>query len=188
MTSLLIEIFATIFGLIQGILILQNKRSNWIFYILNISMLLVFSIINYLYGDIINNIIYLIMGVSGAILWSRRSEDNKITTCSTKERLLYMFLIFFVTILLGNALSKTNDPLPFMDAFSTTSSFMATLYMVRRKIDTWIIWTINDISYIVEYSLLPETAYCLIVLNTIWTLMAILSYINWNRIIKTYKK
>lgn len=187
MSSLCIEVLATIFGLIQGILILQNKRSNWIFYILNISMLLVFSLINHLYGDVANNIIYLIMGITGAILWSRKSR-NTITNCSIKERILYIFIIFTATIFIGNILSKTSDPLPFMDAFSTTSSFMATLYMIRHKIDSWIIWTVNDISYVIEYSMIPNTAYWLIGLNIIWTIMAILSYINWKHIMNSYKK
>ena len=184
----MIEFLATVFGLIQGILILQNKHSNWIFYILNISMLLIFSAINHLYGDIVNNIIYLIMGFCGAILWSKNSKNNKITKCSIIERIIYIVVILGSTAVIGSILSKTSDPLPFMDAFSTTSSFVATLYMVRHKIDTWIIWTINDISYVFEYALLPETAWWLIGLNMIWTVLAILSYINWNNIMKTYKK
>ena len=31
---MVLEIGATVFGLIQGILVMFNKRSNWIFYIL----------------------------------------------------------------------------------------------------------------------------------------------------------
>lgn len=176
------EILATVFGLTQGILIMQNKRSNWIFYILQIAMLIVFSAVNHLYGDMTNNLIYLGMGIYGAILWGHGSSERPITKCSMQERIGYTLAIILGTIVVGTILRHTNDPLPMLDAFSTTSSFIATWYMVRRKLDAWIIWTINDLIYVIEYSLLPDTAYWLIGLNAIWTVMAVLSYRNWKKI------
>ena len=56
---MIFEIGATAFGLIQGLLVMLNKRSNWLFYILQMIFLIVFSTIYHLYGDITNNIIYL---------------------------------------------------------------------------------------------------------------------------------
>lgn len=182
------EILATVFGLIQGILIMQNKRSNWIFYILQIAMLIVFSAVNHLYGDVTNNLIYLGMGIYGAMLWGRGNAERPITKCSRLERIGYTAAITLGTLVIGIVLRQTNDPLPWLDAFSTTSSFIATWYMVRRKLDAWIIWTINDLVYVVEYSLLPDTAYWLIGLNAIWTVMAILSYKNWKQIMNGAKK
>jgi len=41
-----------------------NKRSNWIFYILQMIFLIIFSTLNHLYGDIANNSIYLVMQYS----------------------------------------------------------------------------------------------------------------------------
>lgn len=178
------EILATVFGLIQGVLIMQNRRSNWIFYILQISMLICFSAINHLYGDVTNNLIYLGFGICGAILWGREKNARPITRCSTLGRIGYTMAIIVATLTVGAILRTTDDPLPLLDAFSTTSSFVATWYMVRRKLDAWIIWTINDIVYVVEYSLLPDTAYWLIGLNAIWTIMAILSYKNWKQIMQ----
>jgi len=177
------EILATIFGLIQGILIMQNKRSNWIFYILQIVMLIAFSTINHLYGDITNNLIYLGMGIYGALLWGSGKNTRPVTRCSIPERIGYTVTIIIGTILVGIILRHTDDPLPMLDAFSTTSGFVATWYMVRRKLDAWIIWTINDLVYVVEYIMLPDTAYYLVLLNAVWTVMAILSYKNWRKII-----
>lgn len=179
-----IEIIATIFGLIQGILVMLNKRSNWIFYILHITMLFVFSCINNLYGDMTNNIIYLGMGIYGAFLWSNKNKSHKITECTKKEKYKYTAVIAFGTIFIGLLLKHTSDPLPFLDAFSTVSSFVATWYMVKKKLDAWIIWIINDLVYVVEYALLPDIAYWLIGLNLIWTAMAIASYKNWKQIMK----
>ena len=179
----MIEIGATILGLIQGILVMLNKRSNWIFYVFQMLLLIIFSSINKLYGDIVNNSIYLIMGIIGFILWNK-SNNNKITKCNLKERIVYIVIIIIGTIILSIILNNTNDPLPILDSFTTISSLVATYYMVKKKLDTWVIWFINDIFYAIEYFILPDQALYLFGLNIVWTIMAIFSYINWNKLMK----
>lgn len=179
-----IEVGATVLGLIQGVLVMLNKRSNWIFYILQMILLLIFSLMNHLYGDVFNNIIYIVMGIIGLILWNRDQDTNKISRTNTLEKIIYILVICIGTILVSIILRNTSDPLPILDAFTTVSSFVATYYMMKRKIDTWVIWFINDIFYAVEYFILPNQAIYLFVLNIIWAFMAIGSYINWYRIMK----
>ncbi len=181
------EIGATVCGLLQGTLVLFNKRSNWIFYIAQIIFFLIFSFTNKLYGDVLGNSIYLLLGISGWIFWK---DENKfrISICSSKERLVYISVIVAGSVILFLLLNRTQDPLPFIDSVTTASSFVATYYMVKKKLDTWIIWFVNDICYIAQYSLLENQAYYLIGLNSIWTFMAIASFFNWLKIMKGYTK
>jgi len=178
-----LELGATVLGLIQGYLVMINKRSNWIFYIFQMIFLIIFSTINHLYGDIVNNSIYLVMGIVGFILWNKK-DNIKITKTRIKEKIIYIGIILIGTIIVGITLKNTDDPLPILDAFTTVSSLVATYYMVKKKIDTWIIWFINDIFYAVEYFILPNQALYLFALNLIWTIMAIASYYNWNKLMK----
>lgn len=178
-----LELGATVLGLILGYLVMINKRSNWIFYILQMIFLIIFSTINHLYGDIVNNSIYLVMGIVGFILWNKK-DNIKITKTRIKEKIIYIGIILIGTIIVGITLKNTDDPLPILDAFTTVSSLVATYYMVKKKIDTWIIWFINDIFYAVEYFILPNQALYLFALNLIWTIMAIASYYNWNKLMK----
>ena len=184
---MIIEIIATVLGLIQGVLVMLNKRSNWIFYSLQMMFLILFSIFNHLYGDIINNSIYLIFGIIGFVLWNDKSKLHKITRTTYKEKIIYITIIFLLAVVVGVILNNTNDPLPILDAFTTTSSLVATYYMIKRKIDTWIIWFINDIFYALEYFILPNQAIYLFILNIVWTFMAVASYINWYRLMKEGK-
>ena len=118
-----LEILATVFGLLQGFFILLNKRSNWIFYITQIICLLGFSYANKLYGDVLSNSIYLILGIIGWILW--KNEDKAlIRICSNKERVIYASIIALGSIVLFAMLSKTQDPLPLIDSFTTVSSLI----------------------------------------------------------------
>lgn len=182
-----LELGATILGLIQGVLVMLNKRSNWIFYILEMIFLIIFSSINHLYGDVTNNSIYLIMGIIGFILWNKNNKSSKITSCKVKERIIYVVLISLGTIIVSLILKNTDDPLPILDAFTTVSSLVATYYMMKKKIDTWIIWFVNDIFYAIEYFILPDQALYLFALNIIWTGMAVASYINWKNIMNGEK-
>lgn len=181
------EIGATVCGLLQGTLVLFNKRSNWIFYIAQIIFLLMFSLTNKLYGDVLGNSIYLILGITGWIFWKNENK-SRIRICSPKERLVYISVIVAGAVILFLLLNRTQDPLPFIDSVTTASSFVATYYMVKKKLDTWIIWFVNDICYIAQYSLLEHQAYYLISLNFIWTFMAIASFFNWLKIMKGYTK
>ena len=183
---MLLEVGATILGLIQGYLVMINKRSNWIFYILQMIFLIIFSFINHLYGDVFNNSIYLVMGIVGFILWNKK-DKIKISKAGIKENLIYISIIIIGTIIVGISLKNTDDPLPILDAFTTVSSLVATYYMVKKKIDTWIIWFINDIFYAIEYFILPNQALYLFALNIIWTVMAVLSYYNWKKLMKEGK-
>lgn len=176
-----LEIGATIFGLIQGILIMYNKRCNWIAYVLQMAFLIVFSLLNHLYGDVANNVIYFILGIIGYIMWKK--EDKSVPEfCTLKQRGIYILIILIGTLFIWTALISTDDPLPLLDAFTTTSSFVATYYMITKKIDAWFIWFINDIFYAIEYFILPNQAIYLFWLNIIWAFMAVGSYFNWNRI------
>ena len=177
------EIGATIFGLLQGYLVMLNKRSNWIAYSIQMVFMILFSLAMHLYGDVTNSSIYLILGIIGFIIWNKK-DDKDIKKCTIKERISYWFVIAILTGILFLILSKTNDPLPLLDAFTTVSSFVATYYMMVKKLDTWILWFINDIFYAIEYFILPDQALYLFFLNLIWTVMAVMSYINWSKIMK----
>lgn len=181
---MVIEIISASLGLIQGVLVMLNKRSNWLFYIMQMLFLIIFSSINRLYGDIVNDSIYLVMGVVGFILWGKEEKINKITSAKLKEKIIYILLIAIGTLVLFCVLRKTDDPLPLLDSFTTISSLIATYYMMKKKIDTWIIWFINDIFYAIEYFILPNQAIYLFILNIIWTVLAVLSYINWKKLMK----
>ena len=183
---MIFEIGATIFGLLQGIFVVFNKRIHWIFYIFQMCSLILFSYLNKLYGDMSNSAFYLLVGIVGFILWNPKRGNQAITTCSLREKILYSLLILLGTISLYFLLKQTDDPLPVMDSFTTVSSLVATYYMVRRKIDTWLIWFINDICYVIQYALLPQPAFYLLSLNVIWTLLAVLSYYQWQKIMKEF--
>ena len=174
------EILATACGLTQSVFIMFNKRINWIFYILQMIFMIAFSKMSHLYGNMIISCVYFIIGIISYIIWG--IKKNAINFASTIERINWFIVLVIGTTIGSIILSKTDDPCSIIDSFTTVSSFIATILMIRRKIDAWIVWFINDIAYCIEYLILPNQAFYLFSLNCIWTVMAVISFFNWNNI------
>ncbi len=184
MTNIL-EIVAVICGLIQAYLIMNNKKENWIFYNIQMFSLLLFSFMVNLWGDVIENTIYLIFGVFGTTVWysSTIKAFKTIDELNNRSRVLLIIFIVVLTYLLYLFLLKTNDKLPFLDALTTILGLVATALMVMKKIETWILWFIDDILMAIVYFLIPEQPIYLILLNVIWIIFAVASYIKWKKFI-----
>ena len=174
------EIAAVLLGLAQGVLVMLGKRSNWIFYTLQMAALTAFSILSRLYGDTVSSLFYFCLGIVGFALW-HKDKARPIRTCSPRERCVYIAVIAVGTLLAFLALRQTGDPLPLLDAFTTVSSLAATYYMLTKRLDAWVLWLINDIAYVAEYWLLPDTALYLLLLNLVWTGMAVATLLAWKR-------
>lgn len=184
----MLELFTAICGLIQSILIMLNKKENWIFYMMNIGALTLFSFRVKLYGDVMENSIYILFGLIGLCTWySERiagklfEDGNHIRFCSNKERILYtiMFLIISATAFVW--LVKTDDPSPFLDAITTGMGCTATLMMALKRVEAWYVWLIDDILMAYIYYSLPEHGFWLMLLNIIWVGLAIGSILTWTK-------
>jgi len=175
-----LEWSAVILGLIQGILIMIHNKENWIFYNAMIIVLIVYSLIVKLYGDVFENSIYLFMGIYGLILWNKKSEKPlKVSVLTNKERVFYSGVILLATTVITYLLRITDDPLPLLDAFTTALGIAATWLMAKKKLETWVLWFIDDILMAVVYFTLPNQAFYLMLLNIVWTALAVGSYTTW---------
>ena len=183
----MVEIIVTVLGLIQGVLALLNKRSNWIVYALQMAALVIFSYHARLYGDMVQSAVYLFICLFSFWFW-KSDSGVEVTHISVKSALIVVAATILSTAFCGYFLSRTDDPMPYVDAFTTVTTVIAMLMMSAHKIECWIVWLINDIAYMYQYFNLPDQALYLFSLYCIWTLMAIGSYVNWNRIAAKSKK
>ena len=180
---LVFEICATVAGLTEGTLLMLNRRIGWVFYIIEVIFTLLFSFFSKLYGDVANNVVCLIIGIASLILWNPKIID-KISSCKPKGILCYVSISVFGSLVLYFILKNTGDQLPMLDAITTTTGFVADYLMMTKKIDAWYVWLFNDVVYCFEYLMLPNQAFYFFALNIIWTILAVISLINWGKDIK----
>lgn len=186
----MLEVITVMFGLVQSVLILLNRKENWIFYIANIVTLTLFSFTAKLYGDVLENTIYLGIGMLGTLTWYStaiekkifKGKTNSIRHCNKKELLRYTSYIVIITVVVYVWLIKfTDDPQPLLDALTTGMGFTATLMMALKRVEAWAVWLIDDVLMAVVYFLLPEKALYLMALNILWVGLAIGTWYTWNR-------
>jgi nicotinamide mononucleotide transporter len=159
-----------------------NKKSNWIFYIAQMVLLVIFSTINHLWGDVAMNTLFIAYGVYGMISWNRETDGNGVTILTMAQTLKTVAATLFLLVISYVVLIHTNDPLPVLDSITTAGGLVATFLMVKHKLETWIVWFVVDVLYVVQYWLLPNQALYLMTLNIVWTVMAVISYISWKRL------
>ena len=184
----MLEIFTACCGLIQSILILFKRKENWIFYLLNIVTLTVFSFTAKLYGDVVENLVYVIFGLLGLFTWysiniSKKifGDENKIRYCNFKERIFYCVMFLGISVGMYMFLKFTDDPSPFFFFFTTGMGFTATLMMAFKRVDSWIVWFVDDILMAYVYFTLPDKAIYLMALNIIWVVLALGTFWTWHK-------
>lgn len=178
----MLEITITILGLIQGVLAMLNKRINWLVYAVQMALLVVFSWFAHLYGDTLQNFAYFFVCVIGWFMWKKDSPAEKITVGTSFNRIMWLIIIATLTLAGGFTLSATDDPLPYVDSFTTVTTIAGLLLMMAHRLETWVIWFFNDIAYMYQYFNLPDQAIYLFGLYVIWTIFAVATFINWLRI------
>lgn len=184
----MLEIFSAGCGLIQSLLILFKRKENWIFYLANIISLTAFSFIVHLYGDVLENSIYMIFGLLGLFTWYSENiskkifgKVNEIRYCTVKERILYTLMLVGISIVVYIWLLNTSDPQPFLDAITTGMGFTATLMMSFKRVEAWIIWFIDDILMALIYYLIPDHGFWLMMLNIVWVFLAVGTWYTWHK-------
>lgn len=142
------------------------------------------------YGDMTVNFYYSIMSIFGWYRWksNKRKPDLKITRTSKKEKIigvvLFLFTIgitYFIYVFFDYKLEIPN----YIDIFTSGLFFTAMWYMALKKIENWTLWIIGDCIVV------PLFAYrglgMLSLQYLIFTILAIMAYLEWKKIISQEK-
>jgi nicotinamide mononucleotide transporter len=157
-----IEFFGTILNLACVWLASKNKILNWP---VGIVAVVLFFLLFYeirLYSDMFEQAYFFFTGFWGWYVWSRRkrskdsNRDGKLLVTSGRRLEIALFAATTVlgTIILGGLMARIHLLLPayfpepadypYLDALTTVMSFVATVLMIRRKLECWYLWISVD--------------------------------------------
>ncbi|WP_407405262.1 nicotinamide riboside transporter PnuC [Chryseobacterium sp.] len=198
-----IEIVATVFGILS--VYFSIKKNIWV-YPTGIISTAIYIYITFkfgLFGDCIINVYYTIMSVYGWFLWSKNAEDNihvEVQWATRKERIVALILflvglamvtlVYYYKPYIDNqfSLQETSLGLYHLDWANwldiiTTSIFLVGMWlMAKQRIDNWIFWIIGDI--ICMPMMIFKGLGITSVQYLVFTIMAVLGYVNWKKNIK----
>jgi nicotinamide mononucleotide transporter len=183
----LFEIIGFFAGITGVWLAAKENPWNWPLGIISVGVYAVVFLKSKLYGDMLLQLFYIVIGIYGWYIWLKGAHGlkMKIENCK-KEESLFLFFIsiagFFVAVFL---LKKTDSNVPYLDGLTTVLSITATWMMARKYIEHWLIWIFVDLVYVFLYSY--KSLYLTAVLYFIFTILAVYGFYEWRRIMKLQK-
>ncbi|MFZ1301322.1 MAG: nicotinamide riboside transporter PnuC [Candidatus Microsaccharimonas sp.] len=155
-----LEFVGTIFTLASVILVWRRSIWNWPVSIIGT---ILFGILFYqiqLYADFFEQIYFFLTAFWGWYSWqtyknTKAVEKVDVTINSYKENLAWIGGIVATTVVFSYILSNIHLWLPalfpiaasavVLDSLTTVMSFAATILMIRRRVESWVLWVIVDV-------------------------------------------
>ncbi|MEE9910300.1 MAG: nicotinamide riboside transporter PnuC [Deltaproteobacteria bacterium] len=188
-----IEFIGTVLYLLSVWLIARRNLLTWPVGI--VSVLLYMSLFYQirLYSDALEQIYYLGAGVYGWIYWSQARQGNLIITnvnySKTRSVIIYLIVTAVLSLLLGVIMSHIHEwapkmfkeaaSYPYMDAATTSMSFVAMWLMARRHIESWFYWIVVDLIGIWLYYV--KNVKFISLLYIILLVLAVIGFNNWRK-------
>lgn len=134
-----------------------------------------------LYVDALLQLFYIAIAVFGWYQWHQgkgATENYPISTMSVRAHLLIIVLGLAATAFFGYFFDNYTDAAAtYPDALTTVFSVVATIMVVKKKLENWIYWIVIDIIYIFLYY--SRGGYLFAILFVVFVIIAVYGYINW---------
>lgn len=150
-----------------------------------------------LYADFAMNIYYFAIAIYGYIAWTRNSGRGKGAAESGKSgksarpithvppRVLAGCAAAFATVyglIAWWLITCTDSTVPWLDAFTTAMSIVATWMLAQKYLEQWVAWVFVDAVCVGLYFYKDRPFYA--ILYAIYTVIAILGYRKWRRMMR----
>jgi nicotinamide mononucleotide transporter len=198
---LLLEWVVLVTALTYVIFAAHKHIITWLFALLSTGITFFLDIFASLYIEAGLQVFYFAMAIVGWIEWNRAknrtpkpetldaesitpSPQPFINQWPLKLHVLNILLSGILTVVMAEIfIAFTDQATPYLDAFTTCFSLMATWMVVKRVLENWLYWIVIDAALVVLYL---NSGYSVIALQyAIFTGLAIYGYFSWY---KTYKQ
>ena len=179
-----ISLVSGMLGICSVVLGAQGNIMTFVFGFAQIATYTYLCCVERFYAEIAINIYYFITMIYGVYCWRNRLSNNslQVQTRRLSIKLLAwgMLLIALFSWLTGWLLARfTDDPQPYMDAFTTVPAIAAQLLMVLAYREQWYLWLVVDVLAVVMW--LRAENYCMAAQYVFWCVNCIYGYIQWTR-------
>lgn len=154
---ILLDCIASIFLLLSAITAHQLQNRTWIYAIISCVAYFIIFMNNHLYADAILQAFYIIFSILGFSMWFKNPLHQTEPISKDKEKLKKFYVIYFefafIAIpIIGYLLSKTNDPMPYIDSLLFVFSIIATVMLMMKDKNSWLMWMFIDVVYIFVFA------------------------------------
>jgi nicotinamide mononucleotide transporter len=183
-----IELLGAILGILYIVFSIKQNILTWPTGLLTSLLYIVVFFKSGLYATMGLQVYYVFISIYGWYFWlkGKKTENKSQLPVQTVNKKLWVKIGLF-SILIYAAISfmlikYSDSEVPYLDSLTTSLSIVATWMLAKKYIEQWIIWIFADLvsSGLYIYKNLWPT----VVLFIIFTIMAILGYIEWKKDLK----
>ena len=173
---------AVVCSLLYVILVSYKVLAAWIFAAISSVLYIYLCYSNRLYLESILQIFYFIMAIYGWYMWTSDDDTKDVVVIRWPFRyhLLNILISGLLMLLFGYIFDNySNQANPYLDAFTTIFSLMATFMVAKKVIENWIYCIIIDAFSV--YLFASRGLYMTSALFILYTLIAVFGYFQWKK-------
>lgn len=182
-----LEAASVVFGVLYLLLAIRENIWCWAAGLVGVLLSLVLFWNARLYMDALLQVFYAGMSVYGWYEWrygGGRKEgvlaDLPIRVWPRRVHLAALAGVAVLTAALGAYLrAYTNDPMPFVDSFTTIGALLTTYMVAKKVLENWVYWFVIDAVSAVMYGM--RGLYLYAALFVVYLVMVVIGFKAWSR-------
>lgn len=191
-----LAIFSSLAGIISVVLCAKGKIENYAFGLFQAVTYAYICFQSHIYGEVMYNILMVPMIIIGIISWKKNMEAD-----STEVKARNLTAKGWVIMILGSVaavagysmiLNMLGGNFALVDSASTTLSVIATILMLARYSEQWVMWIVVNIVSVVLWVMAlvqgDSSAVTMLVMWTAYLFNSTYGYINWRKMAKQQSK
>ena len=185
----ILGVIAGISGVISVVLCAKGKIS---FYFIGFVQTITYTFLawrNCFYGEVLENIFYLVTMVWGIFVWKKNStvDDNGSAHVEALKFTPIMWVLSILgtvacTIGIGYWLNSIGSAQPYTDAATNVLAVFAQILMVKRYREQWLWWFIIDILCLKMWFVAGN--WSMVAMYVAWTINCVYGWYNWTKLNK----
>jgi len=182
-----VELLGAILGLLYILLSIRQNKWCWPIGLLTSVLYIYVFLVTKFYADMLLQVYYVGASIFGWYNWTQGGKHGRQVLPVRWVKLWEWAWIAVVTSLLFIIMAyvlkyHTDSPIPYWDAFTTAGSFVATWMLAKKMIENWLFWIVVDAVSLGLY--IYKGLYATVILFAVYTLLAIVGYIQWRNELK----
>ena len=184
------------YGIVAGIAgcisVVLTAKGRWMMYPIGFIQNFTYTVLafqNKFYGEVFEQIFYIMTMIWGMVAWARNMHTNEDGTQDVNTRKFsvrdWIFTIVGVLIgtwLFGKVLVAMGANQAYTDAATNVMALFAQILMVKRYREQWVLWLLIDLFCIKMWWVAGN--WSMVAMYIAWTANCIYGWINWTKLNK----
>ena len=184
--------YGVVAGIAGCISVVLTAKGRWMMYPIGFIQNFTYTVLafqNKFYGEVFEQIFYIVTMIWGMVAWARNMHTNEDGTqdvntrkFSVKDWIFTIVGVLIGTWLFGKVLVAMGANQAYTDAATNVMALFAQILMVKRYREQWVLWLLIDLFCIKMWWVAGN--WSMVAMYIAWTANCIYGWMNWTKLNK----